>query len=82
MAKVIEVLELKENYPIADEAYTVGQVDDGRYFFAWGGEYPKDDEVPAYEVLTSDSGISYHSTEEEARKEMQDAVDAAESIRD
>src|SRR5690625_3628718 len=79
MAKVVEYIEEKTDYPVVDEAYTVGKVDDGRYFFAWGGEFPKNDEVPAYEIEDGESGISYHDTADEALSAMQDAVGAVEN---
>lgn len=86
MAKVVEYIEEKSNYPVVDEAYTVGKVDDGRYFFSWGPDYPRDDGdgyvVPAYEIEDGESGISFHDTAEEALSAMQDAVDAVESTRE
>jgi len=78
MTKVIEIIEEKTDFPNADESYTVGKVDDGRYFFAWGPDFPKNDEVPGYEIEDGDSGISYHGTADEALTAMQDAVDAVE----
>ena len=79
MAKVVEVIEEKVDFPNVDEAYTVGKTDDGRYFFAWGGEFPKNDEVPAYEIEDGESGISFHDTADEALSAMQDAVSAVEN---
>ena len=81
MTKVVEYIEEKHDYPIAGESYTVGKVDDGRYFFAWGGEFPKNDEVPAYEIEDGVSGISYHGTADGALSAMQDAVSAVEDTR-
>lgn len=78
MSKVIEYIEEKYDYPTAGESYTVGKVDDGRYFFAWGPDYPVEDEVPAYDIEDGESGISYHGTADEALTAMQDAVDAVE----
>ena len=78
MAKVVEVIEEKVDFPNVDESFTVGKVDDGRYFFAWGPDFPKNDEVPAYDIEDGESGISYHVTADEALKEMQAAVDAVE----
>ena len=82
MAKVTEIIEEKHDYPIVDESYTVGRVDDGRYFFAWGPDYPVEDEVPAYEIEDGESGLSYHDTADEALSAMQDAVSAVESTRE
>ena len=86
MAKVTEIIEEKHDYPIVDESYTVGRVDDGRYFFAWGPDYPRDggdgyDVVPAYEILDGESGISFHDTADAALSEMEAAVDAVEDTR-
>ena len=81
MAKVVEYIEERTDFPAVDEAYTVGKVDAGRYFFAWGPDFPKNDEVPAYEIEDGESGISYHDTADEALKEMQAAVDAVEDTR-
>ena len=81
MAKVVEVIEEKVDFPNVEEVYTVGKTDDGRYFFAWGGEFPKNDEVPAYEIEDGESGISYHDTADEALSAMQDAVSAVEDTR-
>mgnify|MGYP001180855832 FL=1 len=79
MAKVIEYIEERTDFPAVDEAYTVGKVDDGRYFFSWGAGYPVEDEVPAYDIEDGESGITFHDTADEALTAMQDAVDAVES---
>ena len=83
MAKVDEVIEEKHDYPVVGESYVVGKVEDGRYFFSWGPEYPKegedgDDVVPSYNIEAGESGISFHNTVDAALKEMQDAVSAVE----
>src|SRR5690554_1301607 len=78
MTKVIEIIEEKTDFPNVDESFTVGKVDDGRYFFAWGPDYPAEDEVPAYDIEDGESGISYHGTADEALTAMQDAADAVE----
>ena len=82
MAKVIEVLEMKEDYPVIDEAYTVGKADDGRYFFTWGPDLPYQDEVPAWNIPDGESGISWRESEEGARVAMQVAIEAVESTRE
>ena len=82
MAQVVEYIEKKNDYPLVGESYTVGKVDDGRYFFAWGPDYPVEDEVPAYEIEDGESGLSYHDTADEALSAMQDAVSAVESTRE
>ena len=81
MAKVIEYIEERTDFPAVDEAYTVGKVDDGRYFFSWGPDFPIEDEVPAYEVEDGESGITFHDTVDEALSAMQDAVSAVENTR-
>jgi hypothetical protein len=81
MAKVVEKIARRDDFPIDGEAYVVGKVDDGRYFFAWGPEYPFADEVPAYEIEDGESGISFHDTEDGAKKAMNKAVKAAEIVR-
>jgi hypothetical protein len=81
MAQVVETIARRDDFPIDGEAYVVGKVDDGRYFFAWGPEYPFADEVPAHDIEDGESGLSYHETEEEARKAMEEAVKAAEIAR-
>lgn len=86
MAKVVEVIEEKVDFPNVDESYTVGKVDDGRYFFSWGPDFPRDDRngddvVPAYDIEDGESGISYHDTADEALSAMQDAMSAVEDTR-
>ena len=86
MAKVVEVIEEKVDFPNVDESYTVGKVDDGRYFFSWGPDFPRDgrngdDVVPAYDIEDGESGISYHDTADEALSAMQDAMSAVEDTR-
>lgn len=66
----------KENFPIDGEAYVVGE-QMGRYFFAWGPEYPFADELPEKDVTNGESGIKWFEKEEEALQEYLDAVDAA-----
>lgn len=40
--KVVDVFEQKFDFPVKDEAYTVGMTEDGRYFFSWGPHFPKE----------------------------------------
>ncbi len=75
LLKVIEIVELKENFPIDGENYTVGKAEDGRYFFAWGS-YIHTEEVPAREIRDGEEGIEYFRTNEEAMKAMNDAMEA------
>lgn len=77
MKKVVEIIEFKENFPVDGEAYTVGKVEDGRFFFAWGSEYPYSEEIPGVEIPDGEGGISYHPTKEEAMKAFSEAVEAA-----
>lgn len=66
---------MKENFPIDGEAYTVGE-QMGRYFFAWGPEYPYSDELPSENITDGVSGIEWFETEEEALHAYLDAVEA------
>lgn len=76
--QIIEIIKRHEDYPIRDESYLVGRVEDCRYFFAWGPEYPYTNELPAADVLDGESGISYHATADEALEAMKEAVEAVE----
>ena len=73
MLKVTHYLEQELDFPKRDESYVVGQAEDGRYFFAWGSKWPKDDLVPAEGMEDGENGISWHSTEEAALDEMKAA---------
>ena len=79
--QIVETIERREDYPVRDESYLVGRVEDGRYFFAWGPEYPYREEVPAEDISDGESGISYHTTVDEALEAMQAAVEAVEMLR-
>ena len=70
------IIIMKEDFPIDGEAYVVGE-QMGRYFFAWGPEYPFADELPEEDITNGESGIQWFETEEEALQEYLDAVDAA-----
>ena len=86
MVKVVEFIEEKHDYPFMGESYTVGKTEDGRYFFSWGPDYPRDegdgDVVPDHDIEDGESGISFHATADEALEEMQAAIDAAEGERE
>lgn len=69
---------VKENFPNDGEAYVVGE-QMGRYFFAWGPEYPYSDELPSENIMDGESGIEWFSTEEDA---LQAYIDAMEAFRD
>ncbi|MED4962959.1 hypothetical protein [Heyndrickxia coagulans] len=73
---VESVIEMRGNFPNDGEAYTVGKAENGKYFFAWGPEYPYADEVPGYNIPDGESGISWHATEKQAMAEMQETVEA------
>lgn len=77
--KVEEVIEMKENFPTDSEAYAVGKAENGKYFFAWGSEYPYVNEVPAYEIPDGESGIKWYSTKKEALTDMNESVEAVEN---
>lgn len=70
------VIVMKEDFPNDGEAYVVGE-QMGRYFFAWGPEYPFTDELPEKDITSGESGIRWFETEEEALQEYLDAVEAA-----
>ena len=73
--EVVEIFETKENFPNDGEAYTVGKAN-GKYFFAWGTEFPYADEVPSFDIPEGDSGISWHKTKKQALAAMNEAVEA------
>lgn len=77
--KVEEVIEMKENFPVDGEAYAVGKAENGKYFFAWGPEFPYANEVPAYEIPDGESGIKWYSTKKEALADMNESVEAVEN---
>lgn len=74
--KVEKTIEMRDNFPNDGEAYTVGKAENGKYFFAWGPEYPYADEVPGYNIQDGENGISWHVTEKAAVAELQEAVEA------
>ena len=80
--KVENILESKENYPVDGEAYAVGKAENGKYFFAWGSEYPYANEVPAYEIPDGESGIKWYSTKKEALTDMNEAVSAVKMTKE
>ena len=73
--RIAEELERRDDFPIDGEAYVVGRVEDGRYYFAWGPKYPYAEELPDRSITAGESGISYHKTEAEAREAMRQAVE-------
>jgi len=79
VVKVEKVIEFKENFPIDGEAYIVGKAENGKYFFAWGPEFPYMEEVPAENVPDGDSGIEWYETEKEAISEMEEVAEAWEN---
>lgn len=74
--KVEKTIEMRDNFPNDGEAYVVGKAENGKYFFAWGPEYPYSEEVPGYNIPDGENGISWHATEKQAMAEMQDAVES------
>lgn len=80
--KVEEVIEMKENFPNDGEAYAVGKAENGKYFFAWGSEYPYANEVPAYEIPDGASGIKWYNTKKEALTAMNEAVSAVKMTKE
>lgn len=78
--KVIETIEMKENFPVDGESYLVGKGENGKYFFAWGPEIPYEDEVPSYDIPEGESGIEWFATEKQALAAMNEAIEAIKSI--
>jgi hypothetical protein len=72
----VEVLEIREDFPVRDEAYALLRGDDGRYAFAWGPTYPYAEELPAENVKDGESGFEWHDSEDAARESMNRAVEA------
>lgn len=60
------IIERKENFPAAGEAYVIGKLG-GRYFFSWGSVYPFVNDLPEKDVRGK-SGIQWFDSEEEAFK--------------
>jgi len=81
MVKVVERIEIREDFPNRDEAYAILRAEDGRFAFAWGPEYPYEDVVPAEDVKDGASGIEWFDSEGEARAAMNRAVEAWEAVR-
>lgn len=76
---MINIIERRENFPIDGEAYVVGE-QMGRYFFAWGPEYPFADELPSENITDGESGIEWFETEEEVLQKYLDAIEAANIV--
>ena len=72
---VDEILDLRENFPNDGEAYAVGKAN-GKYFFAWGSEYPFADKVPSFNIPDGESGIEWHESKESALVALKEAVKA------
>lgn len=75
--KVTDLIKTRYDAPINGEAYVVGKTENGKYFFAWGWEYPYDDEVPSFDIPDGENGIQYFNTEREALKEMKETLEDA-----
>jgi hypothetical protein len=72
----VEMLEIREDFPVRDEAYALLRGENGRFAFAWGPTYPYADEVPAQDVKDGESGLEWHETENAARAAMEQAASA------
>ena len=81
VTRVAEVIERKPDFPTKGEAYEVGLAVDGRYYFAWGPDYPGRSEMPGYSIDDGESGISWHHTKEAALQEYLGAVKAVQETR-
>src|SRR5690606_40419431 len=79
-ALVDEILDFRENFPNDGEAYAVGKAN-GKYFFAWGAEYPFADEVPSFNISDGESGIEWHESKESAFDAMENAIKAWDTKR-
>lgn len=75
--KVTDLIKTRYDAPINGEAYVVGKTENEKYFFAWGWEYPYDDEVPSFDIPDGENGIQYFNTEREALKEMKETLEDA-----
>src|SRR5690606_27900264 len=73
--RVDEVIEIRENFPNDGEAYAVGKAN-GKYFFAWGAEYPFADKVPSFNIPDGESGIEWHESKKLAFTAMAKAIKA------
>lgn len=87
MVDVMEIIKQRVDFPVLDESYTVGRVEDGRYFFAWGPDYPSENDegvevVPSYPIDAGESGISFHENASSALSEMEKAISAVQSTRE
>ena len=78
--RVDKVIEIRENFPNDGEAYAVGKAN-GKYFFAWGAEYPFADEVPSFNISDGESGIEWHESKESAFDAMENAIKAWDTKR-
>lgn len=74
--KVESIIEMRDNFPNNGEAYVVGKAKNGKYFFAWGWEYPYAEEIPGYNISDEENGISWYITEKQAMSEMKEAIEA------
>jgi len=77
----MNIIIMKENFPVDGEAYAVGE-HNGKYFFAWGSEYPYADVLPSEDITEGESGIEWYRTEEEALQAYLDAVEAVHESMD
>lgn len=72
----VETVEIREDFPVRDEAYALLRGENGYFAFAWGPKYPYADEVPAQDVKDGESGIEWYDSEDAARTAMNRAVEA------
>mgnify|MGYP001497918127 CR=1 FL=1 len=77
----VETIEVRDDFPMRDEAYALLRGEDGRVAFAWGWKYPYAEELPAEDVKDGESGFEWYDSEDAARAAMNDAISAWESIR-
>lgn len=77
----VERIEIREDFPVRDEAYAILRGENGYFAFAWGWKYPYANEIPSGNVPDGENGIVWYETEESARIAMNRAVDALETVR-
>lgn len=71
----VQVVKRYDNFPVDGQDYCLGQDHAGRWFFAWGYQWPKMGRVPALDVEEGNNGIHWHATLDEAERDLRQAMD-------
>ena len=79
MKELKKVITILHNFPMVDEDYILGSTEDNKYFFCWNWNI---EELPNEEILTGESGISYHDTLKEAAQYMKETIEASKHLLD